>query len=141
MEIASGEFASCPKSQIGADTELPVGWVVIRHDQVPFKSQRRELYGKWVAIQSEEKTIYRILRFSPTLPKDGIVIDWGGWIDLQGDREEFEKNLKLKISTVPWHQAIRLPFFHVDHSVRISSYLGALSLVIAIVSLIIALNH
>ncbi|WP_292927975.1 hypothetical protein [Novosphingobium sp. PASSN1] len=138
MEIADAEFFSCPTKQIGATVDLQKGWIVIRHDHLSGKAERRKLYGRWVAIKSDQRTIYRIIRFSPTVPRDGIVIDWGGWIDLQPDADDLGKSLNLKISTVKWHQAIRIPFVHVDNAVRISAYLGGLSTLLGIASIILA---
>lgn len=127
MEVANAEFVSCPTKQIGVNADLQKGWIVIRHDHVSVKAERRKLYGKWVAIKSDQRTIYRIIRFSPTVPRNGVVIDWGGWIDLQPDVDDLEKSLHLQISTVNWRQAVAIPFVHVDNAVSISAYLGGLS--------------
>jgi hypothetical protein len=140
MEIANAEFVSCPTKQIGANADLQRGWIVVSHDHVPAKAERRKLYGRWVAIKSDQRTIYRIIRFSPTVPRDSVVIDWGGWIDLQPDADDLEKSLHLRISTVKWYQAIRIPFVHVDNAVRISAYLGGISIILGIISLIISLK-
>jgi hypothetical protein len=139
MQIASGEFASCPKSALGKEHDLATGWIVVRHDHVPLMADRRKLYGKWVAIKSTNKTIYRIIRFSPNIKSTDIVVDWGGWINLQGQKEHLDDNVYLYIRKITFFEKCILPFRYMDHGIVLASYLALASIILSIFLFFISL--
>jgi hypothetical protein len=115
---------------------LDTGWIVLRHDHLETKTERRETHGRWVKIRSDKGTIYRIIRYSGSLGRDNIVIDYLGWIELQGREDEIQVSYPITISTVRWYETPILPFKHIDPGIRLSSYLGGLSVILGILSLI-----
>jgi hypothetical protein len=118
---------------------VPLGWIVIRHSHVRTVLERRETHGKWVSVSSGKRKIFRVLRYSVILPIDQIVIDWAGWIDLQGRTDEESSELMLTIETARWWQFITIPFRHVDPAYRLSAWLGATSIGLGALSVVISL--
>lgn len=114
---------------------IPLGWVVVRHSHVDTVRDRRKSYGRWVSITCGKHRIFRVLRYSVNLPANQIVIDWGGWIDLQGRTDKESTSLNLQITTARWWQFFTIPFRHVDPAYRLSAWLGAISILLGILSL------
>ena len=111
-----------------------MGWTVIRHGHLAEQSKRREVTYRWAAIISGQSKIYRVLRFSVNLPSKEIVLDWPGWIDLQGRTADIEDEVSLQIRTpYPWEYFF-IPFKHVDPGYRLSAWLGAISVGLGVLS-------
>ncbi len=121
---------------------VPLGWFVMSHHLIKDKGDRRKFHGKWFKISSKDGTIYRILRFSVNLkgkPElSTIVVDWAGWIDLQGRAEEESKTLTLTIKPANWFQRLSLPVRHADSAVRLSGWLAYLSILLGVLSVFLA---
>ena len=141
--IAKFEFIRA--SQYSEQKEVPAGWFVISSQWFADKPARRISHGKWYRIKSESGCVYRILRFSPNLkgsPKIGsgqIVLDWPGWIDLNGRSGNESKQIELSISRAPWWKFFILPFSHPDPSYRLAALLGLISILLGVLSLILTL--
>ncbi len=140
MIIANGTFKRTSPAKFADRVELPAGWTVLRHDHLPEKLQRRATHGKWVAIESGQNRIFRILRYSVNLPKRDIVLDWAGWIDLQGRNAKIYNSIPLKIRSPKILEYPIIPFRHVDPGYRMSAWLGLLSVVLGSLSLILSLT-
>lgn len=125
--------------------ELREGWFAVSHHWVLEKEQRRRLYGRWFRLDSDHvghRPVFRVIRFSPNLPYDssqhvgGIAIDWEAWIDLQG-RDGIELDiLHLMIRPArPWEAAYAV-LWHPNPSERWAARLGALALVLSLLSFV-----
>jgi hypothetical protein len=138
--IANGTFERISPAKLAERVELPVGWTVLRHDHLPENLQRRETHGKWVAIESGQNKIFRIIRYSASLPKRKIILDWAGWIDLQGRNAKVYDSIPLKVRSPKILEYPIIPFCHVDPGYRMSAWLGLLSVGLGILSLVISLT-
>ena len=62
--------------------QVDLGWFSISHVFIKDKVERKKSYGKWFKISSGKRTIYRQLKFDPTLKsskdKPEINLDWDG---------------------------------------------------------------
>ncbi len=123
--------------------DFPLGWFVINYKLFDGKIERRKAHGKWYKIKSEKgQVIYRILRFSTNLSvvndNNKIVLDWMGWIDLNGRDGDEKSPLGLEISKAKFHELIYCGLSHPDPAFRLSTLLGIISVSVSIISLIIA---
>lgn len=134
MRIAKHAFRRVSPAKFAEKIGLPQGWVVVRHSHVEGKASRRAVHGRWVAITSDKGTIFRIVRFSVNLSTDQIVMDWVGWIDLQGRSEDEADQVDLTISTASWCQLATIPFRHIDPGYRLSAWLGLISIALGALS-------
>lgn len=120
---------------------IPLGWVVVHYGHIPDKADRRKAHGEWFELKSDRGTIYRMLRFSPQVNKgrEGrsakIVIDWIGWIDLHKRDEEVAGAIDLKLRRVPFWKRAWVYLKHPDPAVRLSGWLGWLSIILGVASL------
>lgn len=136
-----GEFTRVSPAKFAEKIALPVGWFVVRFNQMKDKSARRKSHGKWFSIKSDRRAIYRMLRFSVNLKGSSasgnpeMVLDWVGWIDLYDRDENVDAPLRLKISRVPWWKLPRVYLQHPDPAVRLSSYLGWTSITLGAISI------
>ncbi|MBJ7437607.1 MAG: hypothetical protein JHD35_01095 [Sphingopyxis sp.] len=121
VKIADTIFKRVPPANFAEKIGIPVGWVVIRHSHVATKLARRKTHGRWVSIKCGNEKIYRILRYSAKLPADQIVIDWAGWIDLQGRTDDESEILQLEIDNASFRELLTIPFKHVDPGFRLSA--------------------
>lgn len=135
-----GEFSRKSPAKFFRDTDVPVGWFVVSHRWVSNKKDRRISHGKWHKITSKYETIYRILRYSVNLPKkEGvIVLDWIGWIDLNGREEAVDNPISLQIKTVKWWEYPKCALSHPDPAYRLATKLAIVSIGLGFLSLIIA---
>jgi hypothetical protein len=123
---------------------IPAGWFVISHRWMPSKSQRRVAHGRWYKIAGPGGAIFRILRFSPSLngsvetKRGEIVIDWPGWLDLLGHAENVDIPAPLEISPASRWKFARLAVSHPDPVYRMAGSLALLSLLLGVLSLILA---
>jgi hypothetical protein len=75
---------------------------------MPDKKQRRLNHGKWFKLESNDRCVYRILRFSvdlPGSPDQGIgriVTDWSAWLELCGYAEKIPEEMEITITKVSW---------------------------------------
>ena len=138
MKIVSNSFERISPANFAEKMGLPLGWIVVRHSHVDTKLRRRATHGKWVAVTSTRRTIFRIIRYSVNLPADQVVMDWVGWIDLQGRTDEEQDKLDLTIATASWYQLLVIPFRHVDPGYRLSAWLGAISVALGVLSVVLS---
>lgn len=134
MQIANTKLSRKSPVSFFERGGVPLGWVVVRHTHVGTVRDRRQTYGHWVSITCDKQTIFRVLRYSVNLPANQIVMDWAGWIDLQGRTDEESNELVLTIATARWWQFVTIPFRHVDPAYRLSAWLGALSILLGLLS-------
>lgn len=119
---------------------IPLGWIVVHHDHISEKALRRIAHGEWFEISTDRGTIFRMLRFSPNIPKGKagspgtIVIDWIGWIDLHNRDEDVDGPLVLKVRRVPWWKRPLVYLRHPDPAVRLSGWLGWASLILGLIA-------
>lgn len=145
MSLIKGEFDRKSPINFFRDTDVPVGWFVISHRWVEGKKNRRLTHGKWHKIISNEDIIYRILRYSINLKgsnrtnKGVIVLDWIGWIDLHGREEDVDHPINLEIKTVKWWELPKCGLSHPDPAYRLATRMAIVSILLGIISVIIAL--
>lgn len=126
---------------------IPLGWVVVHHDHIPGKSDRRKAHGAWFEISSDRGKVYRMLRFSPRLKKGigtnpaDLVIDWVGWIDLHDRDEDVDGVLTLKLRRVPLWKRPRAYLEHPDPAIRLSGWLGWTSIILGLIALFSTLPY
>jgi hypothetical protein len=137
MEIAKGTFRRVSPVEFFERGGVPLGWIVVRHSHVDTIRHRRQTHGRWVCLRSERGQIFRVLRYSVNLPASEIVVDWAGWIDLQGRGDKESEELSLTITTAQWWQFATIPFRHVDPAYRLSTWLGAISVALGILSVLL----
>jgi hypothetical protein len=141
MQIAKGKFARVSPVDFFERGGIPLGWIVLRHGHVDTILNRRRTHGRWVCIRSDKGKIFRVLRYSVNLPTSQIVMDWAGWIDLQGRTDKESEKLPLTITTARWWQFFTIPFRHVDPAYRLSAWLGAISVGLGALSVLISLCY
>lgn len=139
MKIVSSSFERKSPASFAEKIGLPLGWIVVRHSHLDTKLKRRKTHGKWVAVTSGGGTIFRLIRYSANLPADQVVMDWVGWIDLQGRTDEEQEKLDLTITTATWYQLLVIPFRHIDPGYRLSAWLGAISVVLGALSVVLSI--
>jgi hypothetical protein len=138
MRIAKGEFTRKPPAQFGERVELPLGWCVIRHGHLDDQDKRREVTYRWAVILCGKQKIFRVIRFGASLASNEIVLDWPGWIDLQGRRAKILDSVQLEIRTPHLLEYLCIPFAHVDPGYRLSAWLGAISIGLGALSVVLA---
>lgn len=139
MQIARASFERVSPAKFAEKVGLPLGWIVVRHSHVDAKIKRRETHGRWVAIKSDKATIFRILRYSVNLGANQVVMDWVGWIDLQGRTDEEADAVELTITEARWYQLLVIPFRHIDPGYRLSAWLGAISVALGALSVVLSI--
>ena len=140
MKIADGIFRRISPAKFADRVELPAGWMVLRFDHLSGKQGRRATHGKWAVVSNGPNKIYRIVRYSVNLPRMEIVMDWAGWIDLQGREADAPDKIELSVRTPHLWEFIIIPFKHVDPGYRMSAWLGALSVALGALSIILSLT-
>lgn len=139
MKIGPQDFRRVSPAKFSERVELPAGWTVLRFSHLPEKDKRRASHGKWIALTSGGNTIYRIVRYSVTLPASDIVLDWAGWIDLQGRVADAPDQIQIAIrSPRPW-EFMAIPFKHIDPGYRMSAWLGSISVALGVLSVVLSL--
>jgi len=138
MQIARGTFKRVSPVNFFERGGPPLGWIVVRHTHVDKTADRRRTHGRWVEVRSRKASVFRLLRYSVNLAADEIVMDWVGWIDLQGRTDKESDALALTIKMVPRWRYLAMAFHHVDPAYRLSAWLGAISIVLGGLSVIIA---
>jgi hypothetical protein len=138
-----GTFDRIAPAVFAEKTGIPLGWMVISHRWMPDKSDRRRAHGKWFRLKSAHGTSYRVLRFSPNLevsPKEsrgGLVLDWPAWLELNGYADDVSGPIELEITKASlWLP--QLAASHPDPAMRLSSMLGLVSVILGILSIILA---
>ena len=137
MKIAEGIFTRKPPAKFGERADLPLGWTVLRHDHLIPKQKRRDVTYRWATIICGERKIYRVLRFGGSLRRDEIVLDWPGWIDLQGRVADTLDEIQLEIRTPHRWEYLVIPFYNVDPGYRMSAWLGAISVGLGLLSIVL----
>lgn len=139
MKIPPRIFRRVSPAKFADRVELPAGWTVLRFSHLSEKQSRRATHGRWVVLTSGSNAIYRIVRYSVTLPADEIVLDWAGWIDLQGRLADAPDQIEIGVRTpYLWEYAV-IPFKHIDPGYRMSAWLGTISVVLGALSVILTL--
>jgi hypothetical protein len=139
VKLAEGTFERVSPASFAERVELPSGWMVLRHSHVKGKGLRRETHGHWVAVICEGRTIYRVLRYSIDLPKTKIVLDWAGWIDLQGRIADAPDKLSLVVREPHLLERVVIPFKHIDPGFRMAAWMASISLLLGALSVAISL--
>jgi len=126
--------------------ENDFGWFSISHRLVENKYRRRPLYGNWFCKKANGKTIYRQLKFNPTLKSnDGqeqIALDWLGSIKLNNFNSENETSpIKYEIHQANRLESIYANIYHPDQGLRAAYKLGIVSLILGLISLVISLIY
>ena len=139
-----GTFNRVAPATFAEKTGIPLGWMVISHRWMPDKSERRRAHGKWFRLKSAHGTSYRVLRFSANLtgsppenPGD-LVVDWPAWLELNGYADDVSGPLQLEITKASFWQLPQLAASHPDPAMRLSSMLGFVSVVLGILSIVLA---
>lgn len=140
MRIAEGNFTRKPPAQFGEKVDLPMGWIVLRHEHLADKLARRKVTYRWATVICGKNKLFRVLRFSVNLPANEIVLDWPGWIDLQGRTTDTLDLIELEIRTPHWWEYLIIPFRHVDPGYRMSAWLGAISVGLGVLSVALTLK-
>lgn len=140
-----GTFRRVSPAKFAENIGIPAGWFVISHRWMPEKLHRRKAHGAWFKIKSTETHIFRILRFSPNLEgslssdSGEIVLDWVGWIDLFGRVEDVNQGIKLEITKARWRDYPKIAVSHPDPTIRMSGYLGLISVALGLLSLLLTI--
>jgi hypothetical protein len=124
--------------------QLELGWFSISHIFIKDKIERRKSYGKWFKIQSNKRTIYRQLKFDPTLIGSGddpeINLDWAGFIKLHDyEVDSNAKEITCKIKRANFFEILFANLNHPDQGLRAAYKLGLISLIFGLGSLFISL--
>lgn len=142
----NGMFNRLSPTKFAEKASIPLGWMVISSRCVSSKSERRRTHGKWFRIESAHGTSYRVLRFSPNLAAPAadhpgkLVLDWPAWLELNGYADDVSTPLQLTITKASlWHLP-QVAASHPDPTVRISSELALISVVLGILSIILAIT-
>lgn len=119
---------------------IPLGWCVISHRYMPDRSERRNAHGRWFKLSTDKGCAYRVLRFSANLDgavgKEGVlVLDWPGWLDLNGRTENLEETLEVTITKARWCQYPALAVAHPDPAIRWGSWMAIISLGLGLLSI------
>jgi hypothetical protein len=139
-----GTFNRVAPAAFAEKTGIPLGWMVISHRWMPDKSERRRAHGKWFRLKSAHGTSFRVLRFSANLtgaPSGGtgdLVLDWPAWLELNGYADDVSGPLELEISKASIWQLPQLAASHPDPAMRLSSMLGFVSVVLGVLSIVLA---
>jgi hypothetical protein len=139
--IISSEFVRHIEKSDTNHKQLELGWFSISHVFISNKIERRKSYGKWFKIQSNKRTIYRQLKFDPTLKGAGdnpeINLDWDGFIKLH-DYEVDSNDSKIfcQIQKANYFEILFANLNHPDQGLRAAFKLGIISLILSIISLV-----
>jgi hypothetical protein len=135
------DFERISPASFAQSVGRPIGWFVVHYGHIPIKRDRRWSHGVRFSIKSEKDTIYRMLRFSPRVRKNNpkghaeIVLDWIGWLDLNGRDDIVDESIRLTVKPVPWWWRPRVYLSHPDPAIRLSAYLGWTSVALGLVAL------
>ncbi len=146
----SGTFTRTTSSP---EKKCESGWFALSHYLVPVKRDRRTARNVWYRIasvdsQNDVQCIYRVLRFDPTLiagsqeqdkPAE-IDVDYQGWIELSGFAEKKPKTLQLLITRATAIGIVRGMLHHPDPSIRVASWLAAISVILSAVGVGLGLS-
>jgi hypothetical protein len=121
--------------------QIPPGWFTVSHHWVTPITRRRLGHGRWHKITAPGGySVYRLLRFSTTLPgtptsgSGHIVIDWIGWIDLNGRSPNVTQPLNLTVEEAPWWKWLSCAWSHPDQTFKIVIGLAVISIVLSVIS-------
>ncbi len=145
--------------------DVPNGWFAVnfshvtketdgKHDKDKSKAYRHTVHGRWFKISSDKGSVIRVIRFAANnqlawtsqsgkksiSAKKVIWVDWQAWIELNGRTGVSDESLDLKFEEVGWWRAALGALGHPDPAVKVSVCLGLLSLALAVVSFVVALN-
>lgn len=137
MKIGPLDFRRVSPAKFSERVELPAGWAVLRFSHLPGQETRRATHGRWIALTSGGNTIYRIVRYSITLSARDIVLDWAGWIDLQGRVADAPEVIPISIRSPRFWEYLIIPFKHIDPGYRMSAWLGTISVALGVLSVVL----
>lgn len=107
------------------------GWVVIPYRLIDDKSERRKLHGNWIKLISKHGAIYRVASFngnmkgaSASADPAQIVIDWVGWLNLYGLKDEVDPPLEIEIRKARLYELIFVYFKHPEPFNRLTSWVS-----------------
>jgi hypothetical protein len=146
MSSISGSFVRMSPADFAQKIGILPGWFVISHHHMKDKKQRRFAHGCWYKIVGEnERSVFRVLRFSPRLSagkndnNPQIVIDWPAWLELSDFDENTSKPIHLEIKKANWYFAPALAVSHPDPSTRLAGWLGLISIGLGLLSVVLAI--
>jgi hypothetical protein len=140
--IISSEFVRHIEKSDTNHKQLELGWFSISHVFIIDKIERRKSYGKWFKIQSNKRTIYRQLKFDPTLKGAGdnpeISLDWDGFIKLHDyDVDSNTREINCQIKRANYIEILFANLKHPNQGLRAAFILGIISLLLSIISLVL----
>ena len=140
--IISSEFVRHIEKSDTNHKQLELGWFSISHVFISNKIERRKSYGKWFKIQSNKRTIYRQLKFDPTLKGVGdnpeISLDWDGFIKLHDyDVDSNTREINCQIKRANYIEILFANLKHPNQGLRAAFILGIISLLLSIISLVL----
>ena len=139
--MINGRFERISLEAKNSIIDIPMGFFAISHNWIDDKKNRRKLYSKWFKISSNNRSVYRSLKFSANLKgstKIGngeISIDWGAWLILSDFSDEIPESLELKIRTANFFDIPRILIFHPNPSEKLAAQIALVSLILGIISL------
>lgn len=146
---------------------LPLGWFTISWHLIEGRKERINDHGKWFKISLFEgggkgNTIYRLCRFDGSLAAGvsrdpEILLDYLGWVALKGgdptkgNKTNGEERLRLRIEKVGLLESLcsyrKIVATYPDPSYRLANnialialFLGVVSLVITVITTVLALR-
>lgn len=138
--IIESRLVRLNRSVLSGEPALPTAYFAVSWRILPAKNERRRQCGKWFEISSGEGTIFRVLQYSSAL-KYGenadpeILLDYSGWMELNGNSSDLGVPVKLTARRARWYQYPRLAVAHPDPSYRLASWVAMLSLVLGALAL------
>ena len=121
------------------------GWFIVSsHLQSSSDGAAEMARGDWYKItRKREKgrpvSIYRVLRFSPNLKRDHIVLDWDAQLALEVKDSEPEQPIRLTIEKMRGYEFPQAVLSDPDPLRRISGGLGLLSVFLGLLSIVLSL--
>jgi len=133
-----------------------LGWFIISSRLVEGRRRRRLTHGTICRLRTAQGSIYRVVRYSPNIggssaktetsgsgyPKTAtceIVLDWLGWIELDGRKDDVSRNLIIEIDTIPTFMKLFYVFKHPEPAIVLGGYLGLISVFLGFSSIFISL--
>ncbi len=137
------EFIRAAPTALGERTELPLGWCAIYWrfiDGIDGMAERRKQHGRVWRISCDNRSIFRILRFSGNLQYAAgspaqIAVDYLGWLVLCDHEENLEASRKLSLRPAAWYECPLFAFKHPDLTYQLATWIAVISLFLGLISI------
>ena len=144
MEKITRDFVRRPLGKLNEHDSLPLGWFAISYRFEEEMKERRKIHGKWCEISSKDGSIFRAVRFAGELKSASerpseIILDFPGWLVLSDYERNVDKEVELTIRRARWYQYPKFAISHPDPSYKLASWIGLVSLVLGVLSLVLAI--